>query len=412
VIPPSDPAPAVATGSDPTPTRHRREPPGNPPEPQVHRSTATLFYYRPIAHVHHGQTQYVTTLLHEMRARGNTVLVAPEEARDRAEKNAYLGMVRNLFVTQVAQLLHFAKGLRGRRPDEVMVVVDAYSGFLPLLWNRLTRCPMVYVASDPAALYAHSLKASGIPGSLLLRTLRAPIERQLVKHSRLVVVRSRWMLGRLVESGCPDNKLRVLPHPPQVSPPDLPSISAVQLATGLAGKVAVVFLGDFEYPPNAESADYLLKSVLPKLMSQAPSARLVFAGPGSEHYRTSASPNLVALGRVSDLSSVLYSCAIGIAPATVAGGTSAKTIDYLAHGLVCLVTPEVARSLDPDPNLHVSSRDRFADELVSLVLETEAPRAAADYFSRRLAGRVVEPGFGQAGDTVIHEIDSLAVLPT
>lgn len=374
---------------------------------QVVRPRLTLFYYRPMVHVYHGQTRYVTALLDELRSQGATTVIAPAEAPGRVEKNAYLGMLRNMLVTQVSQFLHFAKVRRNGSPDEIMVIVDAYSGLLPLFWNHLSPCPLVYVASDPAALYARSLKSSGIPGSLLLRTLRAPVERQLVKRSRLVVVRSRWMLDRLVESGCPSEKLRVLPHPPHVEPPNLTSISAVQHSIDLVGKVAVIFLGDFEYPPNRESADFLQKSVLPMLSMRAPNSRLLFAGPGSEQYRNGAPLNLLALGLVKDLSPVLYACAIGIAPATVAGGTSAKTIDYLAHGLVCLVTPEVARSLDPDPNLHVSSRERFAEELVSLVVESEPPRASSAYFERRLKNREVPSGFGRVGRLVVDEIRSL-----
>jgi hypothetical protein len=377
-----------------------------PPASPGSTTPVVLFYYRPLEGQHHGETQYVRNLVNRLAEVTAPTLVAPSPTGGTHGTNAYVTMIRNVILTNLAQA-RFLLGKRSRTDHAALVVVDAYSALLPLVWSRLRRLPTVYVASDPPEQYAESLRASRIPGGLLLKVLRLPIERRLLRQADLVVCRSSWMASELARSGCAESRLRVLRHPPQVEPPDVEEIARIQSATGLAGRVGVVFLGDFEYPPNVEGLSFVLDRVVPVLHRDAANVRLLLVGPGSERWAQSGNPEVIALGAVPRLSQVLYASAIGIAPSVVSGGTSAKTIDYLAHGLTCLVTPTVAQSFEADPRIVVAPREGFASALVSLIRSTPVPRATPDYFRERLGTLRQTGNSSESSAALVREISKL-----
>ena len=374
------------------------------PTTAPNRRRVILFYYRPISHNGHGETYYVHQLLRSFESKGVVQLIAPKSPGPVGDSNAYMTMIRNLFATSVAQIQFLFRRGRSSVHECLWIVVDAYAAPIPIVSSRVLGIPLVYVASDPIDAYAQSLQHASIPGGFLLRLFRKPPESLLFRVSRMVIVRSRWMGDRLIEEGLPRDKLRVLSHPAQAKPPELPAISKVFYELDLSGKCGVLFLADFAYPPNREAADFLVSSVLPELRSSAPETRVIFAGPGSQRYSDPSLKQLITLGRLDDISPVAYACCIGIAPSVVSGGTSAKTVDYLAHGLKCLVTPQVARTFDADPNIITSPRETFARCLVDLVRTVELPTLSLDYYRRRLENRT------QAQLTTSPVIDELSRL--
>ena len=383
-------------------------PGGHDPPGAVHeRSSVALFYYRPLRNLHHGETQYVRRMLRDLEPLGPPEVVAPEGGSRTTEPNAYLTMLRNLLATNLVQLRYLLRTSRRTSP-RVLVVVDAYSALLPLLWSVLRQVPMVYVASDPPEEYARTLRSSGIRGGHLLRFFRTPIERAMFARAKLILTRSSWMSRVLAGSGCDREKLRVLPHRPQVVAPEAGAVARFQSHAGLAHRIGIVFLGDFEYPPNRESARFVLDCVLPTLRTVTPQARVILVGPGSERFDDPRDPSLLALGAVPDLSPVLLTAVIGISPSIVSGGTSAKTIDYLAHGLVCLVTPVVAESLSPNPALHVASREKFAGALIALVRGTAPPVITEEYLRARLASATASDSDDTSPRDLLREVVNLA----
>lgn len=129
--------------------------------------------------------------------------------------------------------------------------------------------------------------------------------------------------------------------------------------------MGAIFVGNCTYPPNLEAARFIVTDLAPEFLEAEPRLRIVVCGRGTERLRALAGPNTVLTGHVEDLSPLLYSASVGLAPLLVAGGTSAKIVDYLAHGLVVVASPEAARGFADHPNVIACERAGIAESVLS-----------------------------------------------
>ena len=151
-------------------------------------------------------------------------------------------------------------------------------------------------------------------------------------------------------------------------------------ALGLGDDLCVgVFVGS-GHGPNVRAVDVLLGQVAAYARA---GVHLVVAGRCGLGRRSV--PGLTVLGEVPDVVPVLHAADVALCPLLDGGGTSIKTIEYLAAGLPVVSTPVGVRGLDLDAGTEVEVC--AVEEMPSRTAElaADAPRRA----SLASAGRAV-----------------------
>jgi glycosyltransferase involved in cell wall biosynthesis len=146
----------------------------------------------------------------------------------------------------------------------------------------------------------------------------------------------------------------------------------------------VVFVGSYDYLPNAAAARELVDDVMPRLRARVPDAALRLVGrqpPPSLADRVS--PWLRVEGEVPDLSSVFATARVSVMPIRGGGGTRLKVLGALAAGVPVVSTPFGVSGLGLAPDMHVLLGDS-ADDLAA-----QAARVIGD---DALARRLSEAG--------------------
>jgi len=170
------------------------------------------------------------------------------------------------------------------------------------------------------------------------------IEKLAVKLSDLVLCVSSDDAGLFVsEYATSPTKLKVVPNGT-----DCQKINAAvrdRTKYGLDDtKTAVVFHGHYEYPPNTEAIGLIENVIAPAVQKDHADVQFVIAG--AETARTCTHPQIICLGYVEDIYSLLKSCDIAIAPMIRGGGTRLKILDYLGAGLPVIATKKGVEGID------------------------------------------------------------------
>jgi glycosyltransferase involved in cell wall biosynthesis len=110
----------------------------------------------------------------------------------------------------------------------------------------------------------------------------------------------------------------------------------------------VLFVGHLGYPPNIEAAQRLARTILPRIRTALPTARLVLAG-------RSPKPAVLALTELAGVSLVedpqdvrpmLSAAHLSIVPLSAGGGTRIKILEAMAFGIPVIATPLAVEGLD------------------------------------------------------------------
>ena len=143
-----------------------------------------------------------------------------------------------------------------------------------------------------------------------------------------------------------------------------------------------VFVGSYDYEPNAEAARRIDEAVAPEL----PDVEFLLVG--RDPPETTAS-NVRELGFVDELSPVLAAADVGICPLSSGSGTKLKVMDYLAAGLPVVTTSVGAAGIDlvdGESALIRDDDDAFADAVETVVsspsVAARLSAAAADLSER------------------------------
>lgn len=196
---------------------------------------------------------------------------------------------------------------------DLVVVVRSYLGLVGEGLCSTVGAPLVVDLDDDDVTFFHSIGQHG----------EAERFERLVESVRAVadlVVSTQGHDGTVAVPNC----VRV----PEVVP-DVP-----------VGSRRVLLLGNMGYGPNADAARWFLDSVLPQVRTRVPAVDPVIAGPGSERF------DGVGCGYVEDLTALLTSAAVTVAPLRHGSGTRLKILDAWAHGRAVVSTPIGVEGLD------------------------------------------------------------------
>lgn len=139
-----------------------------------------------------------------------------------------------------------------------------------------------------------------------------------------------------------------------------------------AASQRLLFIGNYEYPPNLDAVEWLVAEIMPRLWRTHPQARLRIGGYAmpARWARDFPDPRLEWSGYLPDLRDAQSCCALFIAPLRQGGGSKLKVLEALAAGLPVVSTAQGASGLALQNNQDVL----LAEEAVSLA------QAAADLF--------------------------------
>ncbi len=154
----------------------------------------------------------------------------------------------------------------------------------------------------------------------------------------------------------------------------------------------ILWLGGFDWPPNAEGARWFMQHVWPKFLDLTDTEvklRLVGGSPPEELRSYADDPRVEVPGYVLDISAAKRRSDVLIAPLLTGSGVRVKTIEAMAAGLPVVATTKGYEGLDAvagrdllvadDPEGFARGLARLAD---SVALRQQLSRAAVDYVAR------------------------------
>lgn len=104
----------------------------------------------------------------------------------------------------------------------------------------------------------------------------------------------------------------------------------------------IMFLGLYQYPPNAEAADLLIREIYPRLQCDYPDSRLLLVGHGPTAAMVAAAaanPNIIVTGSVPEVVPYLAAASVMVAPLFKGSGTRLKIVEAFAAGCPVVTTP-------------------------------------------------------------------------
>jgi len=135
----------------------------------------------------------------------------------------------------------------------------------------------------------------------------------------------------------------------------------------------VIFVGNMEYLPNKEAAQYITSYIAPKILNKIKNVKFVMVGKASSELLVN-SPHLIFTGVVKNVAELLSESDIAIAPLFRGSGTRLKILEYLASGLPVITTPIGAEGLDVENGVHLLIEDdmsKLIDKTVDLIKDDE-----------------------------------------
>lgn len=142
----------------------------------------------------------------------------------------------------------------------------------------------------------------------------------------------------------------------------------VAVASEVATRRDILFVGSYNHPPNREAIEVFLERAWPEIRAKLPEARLHVCGSGFENASFDADPRVIVHGQVTDATlAYLYRLArVAIAPLLSGAGIKGKVIEACAHGVLPVGTAVAWQGIDlPAGHERLSGpMDSFGSRLV------------------------------------------------
>lgn len=189
--------------------------------------------------------------------------------------------------------------------------------------------------------------------------------------------------------------VRVIPAWGYDSFPDEP-------ASNLGQRQGLLFVAGFNHPPNVDAAKWLVKEIMPLVLSTCPDAHLWLVGSNPPvEVLALKNAHTTTTGFISDedLAHFYRNARLAIAPLRFGGGLKGKVAEAMRHGLPMITTPIGAQGLSAVEDCLVISEsvEAFAKAVISLIKDDRAWRelslrsqtAAREMFSAEAVRRAL-----------------------
>ncbi len=144
----------------------------------------------------------------------------------------------------------------------------------------------------------------------------------------------------------------------------------------------VVFSANFEYHPNIDAVQFLIRDIWPAIRHQHPQHTLRLVGRG---YIAVRSPGVTVSGPVEDALAEIAQSAVVVAPVRSGSGTRIKIIEAWAAARPVVATPLAAEGLDarPGENIILAATPAEFSAAVNRLLDQPAERLRLGAAGRR-----------------------------
>lgn len=135
-------------------------------------------------------------------------------------------------------------------------------------------------------------------------------------------------------------------------------------------KQDLVFLGNFNHPPNFEGVEFMAKEVMPKLALKDPSIKLkIFGSNINDDVEALASDNVEVIGFAEDLDEMFNDTRIFVAPLLSGAGIKGKVLEAMAHCVPTIMTPVAAEGTkltNKISTLIAKNADEWVEQILSM----------------------------------------------
>ncbi|MFL5762750.1 MAG: glycosyltransferase [Bacteroidia bacterium] len=139
----------------------------------------------------------------------------------------------------------------------------------------------------------------------------------------------------------------------------------------LQKKYELLFNGNMNYPPNIESAEYLVEKVMPYVWSKMPGVRLLISGASpSDAVLALASDRVIVSGWVDDIRENFARSRILVAPMQISIGLQNKLLEAMAMQLPCITSSLANNALGAKPGeqiLVADTPEQYARHIIDLL---------------------------------------------
>jgi len=158
-------------------------------------------------------------------------------------------------------------------------------------------------------------------------------------------------------------------------------------------KYDLVFTGNMGYPPNINSAEFLVNQILPKLLPLKHDIRLLLAGANPNiRVMVLKSNNVEVSGWVPDMRECYAMAKIFIAPMQIGTGLQNKLLEAMAMQIPCITSPLANQALQAKENeeiLIADTPEAYANHIIFLLDNPEKAsriaRAGYEYILRNFS---------------------------
>ena len=258
---------------------------------------------------------------------------------------------------------------RKRIQSKIIIAEDRYVLIPSILLKVVSSAKLIVRVSDWGRRYIDSLPINKLIKTFLF-VYSSFFHFIIIKAASSIIVPSENMKEEIAQKF--KGNLFVLPYMAKEFEASKRTILSSPDVSVPNKEICAIFVGDCRYPPNFNSAAFLISQVAPKLQRLDNNIRLIIAGPGSNKFVGKLPSNVTVLGEIDDLGSVYAKCQIGINPSITCGGTSIKNIEYLLNGLLVVTTNESSIGVINTNRLIVSKRADFAQTIYALATQLRA----------------------------------------
>jgi sugar transferase (PEP-CTERM/EpsH1 system associated) len=152
----------------------------------------------------------------------------------------------------------------------------------------------------------------------------------------------------------------------------------------------IIFSGNMAYPPNIDSAEYLINKIMPLVWQKHPNIKVVLAGANPvKRVLQLASDKVTVTGWVDDISEIYATSRIFVAPMQIGTGLQNKLLEAMAMKIPCITSPLANNALQAIPG-----RD---------ILIGNTPQEYAQYIIQLLNDNVLAEKIAENGHQFIKE---------
>lgn len=137
----------------------------------------------------------------------------------------------------------------------------------------------------------------------------------------------------------------------------------------------LIFVGNFQHPPNVDAMVWFLDDVLPLVLQELPETTLTIVGDRAPRFLTArSSPQVNFAGWVPDTSNLYHESRVAIAPLRFGAGMKGKVGDAMARGVPTVLTSIAAEGIGVTSGKQVligDSPEEFSQAIIRLCREDE-----------------------------------------